>query len=429
METCFKIHSRKILSSKVACWSAYFCKFLVLIYNSEPIMVLNIWSTILMAASFQGLLLLIGVSRSRLHNKKAKQLLICLLFVILLTTLSNLWTAGLLYRNIPLPSVCTRGMVLLLGPILYFYALASIRSSFRFKSKYLLHLMPYLIVMVINAKSLFAISHKDLIQEIDEFVQGYSKISLFDTFQFAFYSFHLVFYLTMIYRFIHKIQTSNHEHYMVSLEQRTKWIKVILLSLCMVGISFAGITIYTIVKESYDIVGNVVYTLVLAIIVYLISYQAMQNNPLLAPGFDKKYKSQKLDLLAKEKLLARIIELLETEKVYRNHDLTLASLAKKTGTNSHSVSQVINEKLNKSFSELLNEYRIEEFKTRIANNDLEKYSITGIANAVGFSSKSSFNTTFKKLNNQTPSEYIKSMHNISAHGDKKSGLVQDGSLV
>ena len=71
------------------------------------------------------------------------------------------------------------------------------------------------------------------------------------------------------------------------------------------------------------------------------------------------------------------------------------------------LSQVINEQLNKNFSELMNCYRIGEFKTRLADPKYGHHSIMGIAYEVGYNSKSSFNEAFKKLNGVTPSAYLK----------------------
>ena len=59
------------------------------------------------------------------------------------------------------------------------------------------------------------------------------------------------------------------------------------------------------------------------------------------------------------------------------------------------------------FQDLLNRYRIEEFINCLQNDTYKNYTFMAIANEVGFSSKSSFNTTFKKLKGMTPSQYKK----------------------
>ena len=73
----------------------------------------------------------------------------------------------------------------------------------------------------------------------------------------------------------------------------------------------------------------------------------------------------------------------------------------------HHVSQVNYEKLNKSFFELLGSYRIEEAKKLLSEKSTHK-NVMEILYEVGFNSKSSFNTAFKKYTLKTPSEFRKS---------------------
>ena len=61
--------------------------------------------------------------------------------------------------------------------------------------------------------------------------------------------------------------------------------------------------------------------------------------------------------------------------------------------------------LGKSFFDLINSYRIEEAKKMIKEPEDEKMTISEVMYKVGFNSKSSFNTAFKKYTGLTPSEY------------------------
>ena len=71
----------------------------------------------------------------------------------------------------------------------------------------------------------------------------------------------------------------------------------------------------------------------------------------------------------------------------------------------HHLSQVINDKFEKNFFDLINGFRIEEAKRRLANGDIEKQKILAIALDVGFGSLGSFNRAFKRHTGKTPSEF------------------------
>jgi len=60
-----------------------------------------------------------------------------------------------------------------------------------------------------------------------------------------------------------------------------------------------------------------------------------------------------------------------------------------------------------NFSEFLNQYRIEKVKELLRSSEANKYTLVTLAEAAGFSSKSSFNAIFKKMTGMTPSAYKK----------------------
>ncbi len=118
-----------------------------------------------------------------------------------------------------------------------------------------------------------------------------------------------------------------------------------------------------------------------------------------------KYKKSSLDITTKEIILNGILSQMKSEKYFKSSTASLSGLAKSIGESSHHVSQVINESLNKSFFELLASYRIEEAKIILKTDLGKKLTIEEIAEQVGYNSKSAFNTAFKKITSQTPSEF------------------------
>jgi YesN/AraC family two-component response regulator len=99
---------------------------------------------------------------------------------------------------------------------------------------------------------------------------------------------------------------------------------------------------------------------------------------------------------------------MEQEKCYREEDLSLQDLAEKLSIPSHHLSQVINEKLIKNYSDYVNTYRIEEAMEHLADSWQKRRKILSIAFEVGFNTKATFNYVFKKHTGMTPSQYRKS---------------------
>ncbi|WP_348747568.1 helix-turn-helix domain-containing protein [Tenacibaculum sp. 190524A02b] len=106
-----------------------------------------------------------------------------------------------------------------------------------------------------------------------------------------------------------------------------------------------------------------------------------------------------------EKLMELIIE----KRMYSNSRLTLKVLSEQTNMHSKYISKLINSFTGTNFNEFINKFRINEFKEKAKDTSYENYSILGIANESGFSSKSTFYKAFKKFEKKSPSEYINSL--------------------
>ena len=102
-------------------------------------------------------------------------------------------------------------------------------------------------------------------------------------------------------------------------------------------------------------------------------------------------------------------QFIEREKPYLNSELTMQDLVESTGIPYKRVSEVFNKKFNKSFYEVMNEYRLEEAKDLINKGFHHNYTISHLAEKAGFNSKTTFNRIFKKYTDQTPSDYIRNL--------------------
>jgi AraC-like DNA-binding protein len=122
-------------------------------------------------------------------------------------------------------------------------------------------------------------------------------------------------------------------------------------------------------------------------------------------GGKKNSKKPSLPAEKAEEYIKRIIYLFEVERIYRQEDISLNTLSGQMGVPAYQLSLLINDKLNKTFSELVNHHRVEEVKQRLSNPAEKNKKIIDIAFEAGFNTKTSFNRTFKKYTGMTPSQY------------------------
>lgn len=129
---------------------------------------------------------------------------------------------------------------------------------------------------------------------------------------------------------------------------------------------------------------------------------------LCAPFMDQLIKKEQKKINPENKYYHQFIHLLKEEKIYRDKQLSLNSVAERLEITPIYLSNIINQQGELPFATLVNKYRIQEVKTLIQQGQHQKFNILSIAYQAGFNSKSSFNSNFKNQTQQTPSEYIKS---------------------
>lgn len=95
------------------------------------------------------------------------------------------------------------------------------------------------------------------------------------------------------------------------------------------------------------------------------------------------------------------------QEPYLNPELTIQDLASQLDIDVRELSLLINHYLNQNFYDFINQYRIDKATQILKNPEQQKLTILEILYQIGFNSKSSFNTSFKKRTGLTPTEYRK----------------------
>ncbi|WP_282043467.1 helix-turn-helix domain-containing protein [Winogradskyella flava] len=177
------------------------------------------------------------------------------------------------------------------------------------------------------------------------------------------------------------------------------WIKIIFYGNILLWIVHvtSRFTSYTVISLS---IGILIYTLLFFLIFVTHKSNLFSLNRIklqIASGKEIEVK-----------LLVKLEQLMLEKELFKNKTLKVSDVAKELGISSHSLSQLINENLKKSFPYFIGEYRINYAKEMILKNDM--LTLEAIGNESGFTSKSTFYSAFKKHLNTTPAKY-KEEHN------------------
>jgi len=153
--------------------------------------------------------------------------------------------------------------------------------------------------------------------------------------------------------------------------------------------------------RAYYLTGPLVFSFFLYLGIF--GYVFTDSNKFTKQDSLRKYKKKKISDDDAKGLIAQLEELMKTEKLYNNPKLKLKDLAEKLNTSTHQLSQLLNDNLEKGFAKYVNEYRVNEACQLISK--ASNLSLEGIGYEVGFNSKSTFYSTFKKFTGSTPANF------------------------
>lgn len=122
-----------------------------------------------------------------------------------------------------------------------------------------------------------------------------------------------------------------------------------------------------------------------------------------------------------ELLLQRLHQLMEGQKLYREPDLSVGSLAQRVGVPEYLLRRLIHERLgHRNFAAFVNELRLREVAERLADAQLARRPILTLALEAGFGSIGPFNRAFRDRYGVTPTAY----RAAATGGDTSSDLVR-----
>ncbi|MEP4197997.1 MAG: AraC family transcriptional regulator [Aliishimia sp.] len=131
----------------------------------------------------------------------------------------------------------------------------------------------------------------------------------------------------------------------------------------------------------------------------------------------KKYEKSALGADQSERIARKLVHAMEKEHLYRDPNLTLNTLSAHIGVSLNYVSQTLNQNIRQPFFEFVNSWRVKEAIPLVEEG---ASTVLAIAYEVGFNSRSSFYTAFKRETGMTPTSYKNAVAKAKTANDKAS---------
>ncbi|KAB1228736.1 AraC family transcriptional regulator [Chryseobacterium viscerum] len=280
------------------------------------------------------------------------------------------------------------GSVLLQMPLYFLYVNAACYYNFTLRTKHLLHALPFLFFLLWF--SITGISEQNnQVFDIVSTVQYY-------------------FYIVAVFLALRTFRKVYQENYSSNHHLTYKWLMQTTI-LFLIGNFFVLLRGFMKTDSSTFMY---LYAFSSLFVLFIISWFVLNAlyRPNLLAGINKDLiPIQQVDEPQKEEpeQLKNLLKFMETEKPYLDDKLTLQKLAKQIDIPEKQLSGLINQHTGKHFFDFINEFRINKAKAIL--KDQPQLTVLEVLYEVGFNSKSSFYTAFKKETGVTPTDYRKSM--------------------
>lgn len=372
--------------------------------------------TLLNIAIFQGVILGIVILKSPIFKSKANKYLAFAIFSFSISLLNFVLEETGAYTNYPFLrffDIIDSG---LLFPIfLFLYVVHQVNHNIKNSKKWLWLFVPFLYSIVYDA--------------IDEYAGGLSFLPktvelILNLIQIPIILLFTPVLLIYTFTFIKFSDTP----------EEKKWLTYLLVLVSIFYFSWIfGSIIGSAVSEflQQDIITPLiqVLTLFVAFLIYWISYMGIFKFRLAKDRKEIKTLLNKLnsskpvsieqkspnslnikkgDTFTKDNnYFVKLEALCNDQHIYKDSTLDREKIATQLGISSGYVSQLINTVTGENFSTYINRYRVEAVKRIILDPEFDNYSLLAIGLECGFSSKTTFHNSFKKMTGMTPNAYRK----------------------
>lgn len=365
-------------------------------------------------AVFISLLLALFLLTVKTTNKLANRLFACFLVLNAIDVI-GFFSYEFLDSSLNLEAF-RMSLFLLAMPVFYLYVLAVCYTNFRLKAIHLLHAIPFGLLNLALTPRLYlanSIQKQQFFEHLQHTPEMYFSHILGEA-QYAFY-------IISVFLILKKYKALYLENYTNPNTSSYKW----LFQMTMV---FLVAHSFVIIRDllrftDYDnlfIWINVVIGIAVLLITCWFVLKAL-NSPELFRGIDSKLELAKdihqpetttdanLSKNHPDDATASQIALLQTymteQEPYLDPSLTIQELANRINMPVRDLSVLINHHMNQHFFDFVNEFRIQKAMGILKNKSKSHLTILEILYEVGFNSKSSFNTSFKKYTTLTPTDF------------------------
>ena len=361
-------------------------------------------------------ILILFLLSAKTKNRLSNYILVAFLLVFAQDS-SGLFASFFIYPKYPGLGLLINSTVFLKMPLLYLYLLSVIYSDFKLTKKLLWHLIPFVLNFIIflpryylaDFDAKWAFLNTEDYYRIPEIILSYTLVHL-----------QIVLYGLLSFLLIKKYKRLLLENFSNASLFNYNWlfqlVGIIMLSALIATLK--NIFKFIHVDEAYKYTYFATAMVTLGLISWMV-LKALHNPEIFRginsdlqliknfnPGDLRKQTGEQKEVTETDEI-ASLKRYMDNNEPFLDPSLSVEELATQVNMPTKELSFLINHDLNQHFFDFVNSYRIQKAKKILENQEKSNLTILEILYEVGFNSKSSFNTAFKRHTDTTPTEYRK----------------------
>ncbi|KFF23537.1 helix-turn-helix domain-containing protein [Chryseobacterium vrystaatense] len=372
-----------------------------------------IYTTLLIIAIFQGMLLGLVILKSSLFNSRSNRYLACLLFTLSIKLLTQVFEIQHVFTSYPLLRFIDNiEWIFLIPAFLFLFIKNRTNTTGKSRLKNYWYFIPFAYSAVLNIVN--DLDHVEGVYTIPE--SGITIISILGLIHLALAVTFIPFLLFYSYFTIKHLKDSKEK----------KWILILLTivsSVLFVWLisALAGLLLDYDISSTMSILALcatfiIHWTAYIGIYKYKLAknkeaiYNFLNNDSAISyPNLQivqNNTPQEHRESITADNLYFQKLELLcKDQHIYTDSTLNREKVAEKLGISPGYVSQIVNTITGDNFAHYINQYRVEAVKEMISDPEYENDTLLTIGLESGFTSKTTFYNAFKKVTGQTPNEY------------------------
>lgn len=303
----------------------------------------------------------------------------------------------------------------LIAPTLYFFVKTILVENFSFKRKDLFHLLPYVLVSLLFvprfhlgdevAKWAFYNNQAPMLEIVVTHIVTYTQ---------------LVSYLIAIFLMLRRYQHTIENHYsdLSALNKNWLFTFMFLFLADFVVVSIRNFFKFTVWEAQLSFLTPLMLFCTLAFVCWIVwhalhtpeIFRGVEERKITEVGETdrlEKPRQNDIDSYESQQIIHALEKHMDAHHTYLEANITIDKLAELIEVDAQQLSLALNRYLNVHFFDYINKQRVEAAARFLSEPNSDKKTILEILYDVGFNSKSSFNTAFKKHKGMTPSQFRK----------------------